>query len=52
MNIFELSIIFLFTFIGYFVLKKKLFPNYFLDYPDDKRKKHEIPVPAGRPGRR
>ena len=45
MNILELSIILFFTFIGYFVLKKKFFPSYFLDHPDDKRKKHKIPVP-------
>ena len=45
MNIFELSIILLFTFLGYFVLKQKFFPKCFLDHPDDKRKKHKIPVP-------
>ena len=45
MNIFELSIILLFTLIGYFVIKQKFFTKYFLDNPDDKRKKHKSPVP-------
>ena len=45
MYLFELSIILLFTFIGYLVIKQKFFPDYFLDHPDNKRKKHKISVP-------
>ena len=45
MNLFEISIILVFAFISYFILKFKIYPNLILDLPDSKRKKHANPVP-------
>ncbi len=45
MSLFETSIILVFTFISYFILKFKIYPSLILDLPDSKRKKHVNPVP-------